>query len=90
MQAKGCCTKYQLLKNHTSDKDLRQFPIEMMEDVIKPEIAVYPGEVGREINEVLRIAKALQLYDQTQQLEPTGWQPGIDGIQANIQDAGNI
>lgn len=38
MQAKGCFTKYQLLKNHTNDNELRSFLNEMMDDVIKPEI----------------------------------------------------
>jgi len=50
--------------------------------------AVYPDEVGREINEVLRVVKGLQIYDQTQQLEPAGWLPGMAGIQPMIQNAG--
>ncbi len=52
--------------------------------------AIYPDEIGREIAEVLRLVKGLQLFDQTQLLEPAGWQPGMKGMQANIQDAGHI
>lgn len=52
--------------------------------------AVYPDEVGREIREVLRILQGLQLYDQTKQLEPAGWRPGMPGMIGNIQQAGDI
>lgn len=52
--------------------------------------AVYPNEVGREMKEVLRVVKGLQLYDQTQQLIPSDWHPGMEGIQASIQNAGKI
>ncbi|WP_281253724.1 hypothetical protein [Sporomusa silvacetica] len=40
------------------------------------------------MNEVLRVVKGLQIYDQTQQLEPAGWLPGMAGIQPVIQNAG--
>lgn len=52
--------------------------------------AVYPDEIGREIKEVLRILQGLQLYDQTNQLEPANWHPGMAGIYSDIQIAGNI
>lgn len=52
--------------------------------------AVYPDEVGREIKEVLRIVKGLQLFDTTKQLEPAGWLPGMEGFHENIQYAGEI
>ena len=52
--------------------------------------AAYPDEVGREMKEVLRVLQALQMYEQTHQLEPAGWQPGMKGILSNIQLAGEI
>lgn len=52
--------------------------------------SVYPDEVGREIKEVLRVLKGLQLYDQTEQLEPAGWRPGMEGIVPSIQLAGDF
>lgn len=52
--------------------------------------AAYPDEVGREMKEVLRVLQGLQMYEQTQQLEPAGWKPGMEGIMQNIQQAGEI
>lgn len=42
------------------------------------------------MKEVLRVARGLQLFDQTKQLEPSGWLPGMEGIYADIQTAGKI
>lgn len=52
--------------------------------------AAYPDEVGREMTEVLRVLQALQMYEQTKQLERAGWQPGMAGIIPNIQQAGDM
>lgn len=52
--------------------------------------AIYPDEIGREIKEVLRVVKGLQIFDETKQLEPAGWLPGMDGLYENIQQAGDI
>lgn len=51
---------------------------------------IYPFEVGRNIEEILRTLKALQYSEKTNEGTPAGWQPGEKGIKADFQMAGKI
>ena len=41
----------------------------------------YPVDVGRSVNEVLRLVNALQTVDRLQVVTPEGWAPGDDAIE---------
>lgn len=51
---------------------------------------IYPFEVGRNIEEMLRTLKALQYSEKTNEGTPAGWQPGKKGIKADFQMTGKI
>lgn len=41
----------------------------------------YPVDVGRSVNEVLRLVQALQTADRLQVVTPEGWMPGDDAVE---------
>lgn len=51
---------------------------------------IYPFEVGRNVEEMLRALKALQYTEKTNEGTPANWQPGDKGIKADFQMAGKI
>jgi peroxiredoxin (alkyl hydroperoxide reductase subunit C) len=63
--------------------------------IIDPEsqirfFSVYPDGVGRNIDELLRTLQGLQYEESTGQGVPSGWMPGMQGINDDIQNAGRI
>ncbi|WP_019962232.1 peroxiredoxin [Woodsholea maritima] len=48
----------------------------------------YPMNVGRSVDEILRLLKALQLSDRTGLTTPEGWQAGEDALLAPPMDQG--
>jgi peroxiredoxin (alkyl hydroperoxide reductase subunit C) len=51
---------------------------------------IYPFEVGRNVEEMLRTLKALQYTEKTNEGTPADWKPGDKGIKADFQMAGKI
>ena len=52
--------------------------------------SVYPDGVGRNVEEILRTLQGLQYEENTGQGVPSGWMPGMLGINSDIQNAGRI
>jgi peroxiredoxin (alkyl hydroperoxide reductase subunit C) len=52
--------------------------------------SIYPMEVGRNINEVLRVLQGLQHSETTDEGIPAGWHPGEPGIKEDLSMAGQI
>ncbi|QIG81806.1 peroxiredoxin [Sphingosinithalassobacter tenebrarum] len=50
----------------------------------------YPTEIGRSVEEMLRMVAALQRADATGHLAPAGWEPGKELLRAPTQDIGNV
>lgn len=50
----------------------------------------YPHNVGRSVDEMVRLLAALQLADEKEVLTPEGWQPGDDVLQIPPLSAENI
>ncbi|QHT71301.1 peroxiredoxin [Rhodocytophaga rosea] len=66
--------KYALLANENAEEALRSlFVIDPMQRIRA--IIQYPASTGRNIDEVIRLVKALQVAD-TGVITPAGWQPG--------------
>ncbi len=51
---------------------------------------VYPKEVGRNIEEIVRILEAAQFANETKLGVPANWTPGQPGIARDISDAGKV
>ncbi len=49
---------------------------------------IYPREVGRSSDEILRLMKGIQFGRETGLGVPANWEPGMDGIQRNFNDIG--
>lgn len=50
----------------------------------------YPGPVGRNVEELLRVIEALQFVERTGKGAPAGWQPGDPGIERSWELVGKI
>ena len=48
-------------------------------------ILTYPMQIGRSIEEILRVLKALKATAQAQASAPAGWQPGDDLVGQDLQ-----
>lgn len=51
---------------------------------------LYPPEVGRNVNEIIRVIQGLQFEEATGLGVPAGWQPGMPGIKRDINLVGKI
>lgn len=70
--------KYALLANENAEEALRSlFVIDPAQHIRA--IIQYPASTGRNIEEVIRLVKALQISD-TGVITPAGWQPGDEVI----------
>lgn len=63
--------------------------------IISPDGAIkysclYPPEVGRNVNEVIRVIQGLQFEEETGLGVPAGWQPGMPGIERDFDLVGKI
>ena len=61
----------------SSNKDIRGVFIIDPENVVRS-INFYPMQVGRNMNEIVRLVEALQTVDQAKVLTPANWTPGED------------
>lgn len=52
--------------------------------------SLYPPEVGREIDEIIRIIQALQFEKSTGLAVPAEWHPGMPGIERDFNMVGRI
>lgn len=52
--------------------------------------SVYPREVGRSVEEILRTLAGLQYGEATGEGVPAGWEPGMPGIKRDFSKAGRI
>lgn len=59
------------------------------EGVIKAKL-IYPPEVGRSADEILRILQGQQFARGTGLGVPAGWTPGMPGIERRFEDIGRI
>jgi peroxiredoxin (alkyl hydroperoxide reductase subunit C) len=50
----------------------------------------YPREVGRNVDEIIRVIEGLQFEEATGLGVPAGWQPGMPGIKRNFAMVGRI
>ena len=50
----------------------------------------YPGPVGRNVDEIIRVIEALQFTERTGLGAPAGWQPGDPGIERSWELVGEI
>lgn len=69
--------QYGMLQTVASTQTVRAVFIIDPEGIIRT-ILFYPMNAGREINEILRIIKSLQLYDKEHFATPANWYPGDD------------
>lgn len=69
--------KYGMLQAVARTQTVRAVYIIDPEGIIRT-VLFYPMTTGRNIPEILRILKALQLYDETGYDTPADWQPGDD------------
>lgn len=53
-------------------------------------VCLYPPEVGRNIDEIIRVIEGLQYEEATGLGVPAGWQPGLPGIKRDFSMAGRI
>ncbi|WP_341474067.1 redoxin domain-containing protein [Desulfofundulus thermobenzoicus] len=51
---------------------------------------VYPREVGRNVDEIIRVLQAVQFAAATGEGVPAGWHPGQPGIKIEFDQAGTI
>jgi NADH-dependent peroxiredoxin subunit C len=51
---------------------------------------VYPTEVGRNIQELLRMLYGIQHAKKTGEGVPSNWMPGMPGIQSDFENVGKI
>lgn len=51
---------------------------------------LYPPEVGRNVDEIIRIIQGLQFEEATGLGVPAGWQPGDPGIRRDFSAVGKI
>lgn len=63
--------------------------------IIDPEgeikyVSLYPPEVGRNVDEIIRIIYGLQYEKATGLAIPAGWQPGMQGIKRDFSMVGRI
>lgn len=70
--------KYALLANENAEEALRSLFVIDPKQRIRA-IIQYPASTGRNIDEVIRLVKALQVAD-TGVITPAGWQPGDEAI----------
>lgn len=77
----GTCSKmYGMLHEPvSSNRDIRGVFIIDSENIVRS-INFYPTEVGRNMNEIVRIIKALQETSQSHVFTPVNWQDGDDVI----------
>lgn len=77
----GTCSKmYGMLHEPvSSNRDIRGVFIIDSENIVRS-INFYPTEVGRNMNEIVRIVKALQETSQSHVFTPVNWQDGDDVI----------
>jgi peroxiredoxin (alkyl hydroperoxide reductase subunit C) len=61
----------------SSNKDIRGVFIIDPENMVRS-INFYPMQVGRNMDEIVRLVEALQTVDQTKVLTPANWKPGED------------
>ncbi len=61
----------------SSNKDIRGVFVIDPENVVRA-VNFYPMQVGRNIDEIVRLVEALQTVDQTKVLTPANWEPGED------------
>jgi peroxiredoxin (alkyl hydroperoxide reductase subunit C) len=61
----------------SSNKDIRGVFVIDPDNVVRS-INFYPMQVGRNINEIIRLVEALQTVDQEQVLTPANWEKGED------------
>lgn len=52
--------------------------------------SVYPREVGRNVEEIIRTLQGLQYGEASGEGVPAGWQPGMPGIKREFSKAGKI
>ncbi|KYZ75068.1 peroxiredoxin [Anaerosporomusa subterranea] len=52
--------------------------------------SVYPREVGRSVEEILRTLAGIQYGELTGEGAPAGWQPGMPGLKRDFSKAGTI
>ncbi|SHK46588.1 peroxiredoxin (alkyl hydroperoxide reductase subunit C) [Desulforamulus aeronauticus DSM 10349] len=63
--------------------------------IISPEgkvkyVSLYPPEVGRNVDEIIRVIQGLQYEAATGLGIPAGWRPGMAGIQKEFSMVGRI
>lgn len=63
--------------------------------IISPEgqvkyVSLYPPEVGRNVEEIIRVIQGLQFEAATGLGVPAGWQPGMPGIKRDFSMVGRI
>lgn len=51
---------------------------------------LYPREVGRNVDEIIRVIEGLQFEEATGLGVPAGWQPGMPGIKRDFAMVGRI
>ncbi|WP_051618227.1 MULTISPECIES: peroxiredoxin [Desulfofundulus] len=51
---------------------------------------VYPREVGRNVDEIIRVLQAIQYAAATGEGVPAQWQPGQPGIRRDFERVGTI
>jgi len=51
---------------------------------------LYPREVGRNVDEIIRVIQGLQFEEATGLGVPAGWQPGMPGIKRDFAMVGRI
>lgn len=51
---------------------------------------LYPPEVGRNVDEIIRVVQGLQYEEATGLGVPAGWQPGLPGIKRDFAMVGRI
>lgn len=78
---KGTCSKmYGMLHEPaSSNRDIRGVFIIDSENIVRS-INFYPTEIGRNMNEIVRIVQALQATSQSHVFTPVNWQDGDDVI----------
>ena len=52
--------------------------------------SVYPREVGRSVEEIIRTLQGVQYGEATGEGVPAGWVPGMKGIRRDFRRAGTI
>lgn len=50
----------------------------------------YPGDVGRNVDELIRVIEALQFNEQTGLSAPAGWTPSKPGLEKDWNQVGKI